>query len=163
MLPHNCLTDPCISALYKESTFTNQKNTYQKQEKQSVKVLQLRWRGKALLQFGSGICLWWCWYLPSVDLSAPVWVLGNPPGRLFWTMEVVVTDLSQELRETPESWSLVLTGIVSSAWWSLIMRDGREGKRAREKKVMYLSKIKWQTFSRKTLTRVSLHCGCDWW
>ena len=60
-----------------------------------------------------------------------------------------MTDLSQELRETPESWSLVLTGIVSSAWLSAIMRDGREGKSAREKKVMYLSKDKMTNFQQE--------------
>ena len=53
-----------------------------------------------------------------------------------------MTDLSQELRETPESWSLVLTGIVSSAWLSAIMRDGRQEKAQGRKKLCTCQKIK---------------------
>lgn len=59
------------------------------------------------------------------------------------------TDLSQELQENPESWSLVLTGIVSSSLLSIIMREGREKgreegreKEQRRKKLFIKDRIK---------------------
>lgn len=51
-------------------------------------------------------------------------------------MEVVMTDLSQELQATPESWSLVLTGIVSSAWLSIMRWEGRKKSKGEKSYVL---------------------------
>ena len=47
-----------------------------------------------------------------------------------------MTDLSQELRETPESWSLVLTGIVSSAYKH--NNERREGRKKHKGEKSYV-------------------------
>lgn len=62
-----------------------------------------------------------------------------------------MTDLSQELQATPESWSLVLTGIVSSAWLSVIMRwEGR--KKSKGEKSYVLIKDKMTNFQQENFT-----------
>lgn len=47
-----------------------------------------------------------------------------------------MTDLSQELQATPESWSLVLTGIVSSAWLSIMRWEGRKKSKGEKSYVL---------------------------
>lgn len=62
------------------------------------------------------------------------------------------TDPSQELQENPELWSLVLTGIASSAWLSIIIGEGRkkgrdeEGKKCKGEKNYIFSKDKIKSF-----------------
>lgn len=61
-----------------------------------------------------------------------------------------MTDLSQELQATPESWSLVLTGIVSSAWLSIMRWEGR--KKSKGEKSYVLIKDRMTNFQQENFT-----------
>ena len=130
---HDNLIHVFQSLLYKQSSFANQK-TPQERRKKFHSHYNDHGGGerKAVLRSGSGIGLWWHWRRPAAALSVPGSVLGNPPGKLFSTLEAgKMTALSQQLRKSPALWSLVQTGTVGSAGSSVVRRAGR--KRAGEK------------------------------
>lgn len=122
-----------FSSLFRNIAHLQIKSQYTaKEEKQFLTSFYNHNGGRgwqAILHFGSGICLWWCWYLLSADLFAPVSAPGVPLVKLFWKWGAgKTTDPSQELQGNPEPWSWVQTGPVSSAW----VRTGMTGRKERE-------------------------------